>query len=574
MKCKADFWEYAYIAGFFAACWLWLFLAVPYHISFKEQTGVFLMNSGFIASYLLKPGAVASLAGDFLTQFFWFKPVGPVITVLCLILLWAVTRKALGKCGMTKGIHILSLLPVAVEMAFITYLNYPLSCTTGIIAAVSLAWLCMHLSDRHGSVIPFFLAMPFVYPAVGAHMVTFLLLFCIYFRRRPVAAAAGILAGTGIMLVEGYLYNLSLTGTLVYPVIPGYKLPALALLALSPASIPAAAILSSLKSRSWISIITASVSLFLAIYLNYGYTEEYMIEMETNACRGQWEKVWDMAEDAPDSYFYGTFYRNLCLARQDALPDRLLQYHQVPEGGMNVPINPGMDYLWAFSSIDQLLEVGDIPQATGCALLCQTIMPHSNSSQMLRRLAELAMIAGDNDVALKYLDLLSRTIVHRRWADRKKSEIASGTLSKELAAYREKSAAADRLFLQSDWYASLRNLAECNPSDRTAADYLMCSLLLGKKTQSFIAAFDRHYLGKDVKVPELYYEALLSNVHDEESFTDTVRKYGIPAAIANRYMEFLKAGGESDGNFEQLEEFKGTYWYYLVTTHLSTNVRI
>ena len=65
---------------------------------------------------------------------------------------------------------------------------------------------------------------------------------------------------------------------------------------------------------------------------------------------------------------------------------------------------------------DALLEMGDVSQATDCALLAQTVIPGHYSTRMLRRLAQIAVITADYDVARKYLNILMRTRNHRAWA--------------------------------------------------------------------------------------------------------------------------------------------------------------
>ena len=576
-RCKSRFWEHLYILLFLIGCWLWLFLAIPCQISFKEQTGAFIMEPGIWSEYLSRPAFLSSITGDFLMQFFWFRLAGPSILCVLMLMLWLGAAKALIRCGVERIAYLLALIPVAAEMSLVSYLNYPVSATVAFVVSVWLSVAWMWLRERIGKPLPAFLVLliltavsfPFL---TGGHTLTMLVACSMYSLRKEWIQHLSIPAYLLLILVFSKAYQLSVAGCLVYPVTLGYKIPATVFLAVGPVSLIAAALIGLVCNKPWIGIIISSISLFFGILLTYNYMREYMVRMNACAYRKQWDKVWRLAVDAPDDMFFGTFYRNVCLARRSELPDRLLEYPQLSDGGMNVMVEPGSDYLWLFASIDQLMEVGDVSQATGCALLCQTIMPGGRSTHMLRRLSELAMVSGDYDVAHKYLNMLSHTIVHRKWARNMCDSIASGQLTSELMYYRGIASKTDRMFLQSDWTGSLNSLAETNPGNKTAIDYLLCSHLLAKQSQQFTAAYDKYYLNRFdrvIKVPELYQQALVTLITDQKSFVAIVSRYGIDKQITDRYQEFLAALEKSGGALDGLGEFKGTYWYYMVSRNLS-----
>lgn len=576
MRCKSRLWEHLYILLFFVGCWLWLFLVQPYHISFKEETGAFIRLPGMFAAYMSKPAALSAFIGDFLTQFFWYRALGPMILCALFVLLWLGTAKALVRCGVERVAYLLALLPVAVEAGFVSYLNYPLSATVAFVSAVWLSVACMQRPSRNGFDLLAWVMITLSYSLLtGGQVITVLVLFLLYRRRvNWRILIVEILMLSGAILILGSNFELSPLGRLVYPVIPGYKLPALILLALGPVSVLLAGILGLSGFKPSYSAVLSCVALSVSLTSSFNSQEEYMVRMSVNAYRGHWNKVWTLAEDAPESMFFGTFYRDVCLARKSELPDRLLEFGQKGSDGMHVLVERGTDYLWLFASIDQLMEVGDIPQATGCALLCQTIMPGGNSTFALRRLSELAIISGDSDVAKKYLDMLSHTVVHRRWAEAMKDSLTAGHLPQELSYYQAIASKNDRLFLQSDWYGSLESLAATNPANRTAIDYLLCAHLLDKQLQSFVAEYDKYYLNRFdrlVHVPILYQEALVTGITDSESYRETVSKYQIDSDVTQRYSRFLEALDKSGGNVGELGEYKGTYWYYLVSNRLSSN---
>lgn len=58
----------------------------PYHLFYQEQNQLFLFSWDYITTYLDKPGWLACLTGDFLTQFYYYRFAGP--TILTLSILW------------------------------------------------------------------------------------------------------------------------------------------------------------------------------------------------------------------------------------------------------------------------------------------------------------------------------------------------------------------------------------------------------------------------------------------------------------------------------------------------------
>ena len=68
------------------ACFVFFQFFYPYHLFYQEQNQLFLASWDYLKSYLDKPGWLACLAGDFLTQFYYFRYAGPIILTLCILL--------------------------------------------------------------------------------------------------------------------------------------------------------------------------------------------------------------------------------------------------------------------------------------------------------------------------------------------------------------------------------------------------------------------------------------------------------------------------------------------------------
>ena len=220
---------------------------------------------------------------------------------------------------------------------------------------------------------------------------------------------------------------------------------------------------------------------------------------------------------------------------------------------------------------DALLEIGDVSQATDCALLAQTVMPGHYSTRMLRRLAEIAVVTGDYDVAVKYLNILSRTRNHRAWAADLTECIMSDSIPDQYLIWRSRTAPVDRFFGQGDIRASLNIIASESPYNKVAIDYLLCSYLIDKNVNRFISYYDKYYLNaldQVVTVPDLYQEALMVNVNSNESLRETVEKYGISGRVVEKFMNLMQARIQSEDPDVITEEAVGTYWNYIMAVRL------
>ena len=75
----------------------WWFFQFHYEYSFyyKEQNQLFLWSQDYVMDYLDRPAWAAQLAGDFITQFFYYTYVGAAVFVGLLLVTGDLTRRAL-----------------------------------------------------------------------------------------------------------------------------------------------------------------------------------------------------------------------------------------------------------------------------------------------------------------------------------------------------------------------------------------------------------------------------------------------------------------------------------------------
>ena len=572
--------DFCFAAGVLVLSWVMLFADAPYRLDFKEQISIFLLDADRISWYISNPAVVSSIAGDWLTQFYTSRMMAPTLSVI----LFAAIIKGLAEFFRKSEPErpdclVLMSIPVLLEGYFMTFPNYPVSSTVGLAISVWAAVGLASLKDSKYSFLIYGLSVPLMFVIAGAHAFTVALLLAFLKRKDGVTPMLAIAMGVVLMIICGRLYNLTLLHTFIWPVWPGYIIPHQALILLMPWLVLAMMILSLFYERvmdaRWLRalyplIIISGMSVSGALKDD---ELERTVKIGTLAYRNEWNKVREMASSYKwRTNFYRTFYWNLCNAREGRLADELLR------GGWGtssdilfLSTRKGDPYFSMMYFTDALLEMGDVSQATDCALLAQTVMPGHYSSRMLRRLAEIAVVTGDYEVASKYLNILSRTRNHKKWADNLSECIRTGDIPEQYLVWRSRTAPEDVFFTQGDIRSSLAILARENPYNRVALDYLLCSYLLDRNVNSFIGLYERYYLNsldQVVKVPDLYQEALLTNVTSSESLSETVRKYHISEEVAVKFLNLMSARAKSENPHTITQESSGTYWHYIMSVSL------
>ena len=555
-----------FISLFFAVYGVFFFFFYPYHLQFKEQLILF---GGDILPYLQKPAAISEFLGNYLTQFYLLTGVGSLTLMGFLLLLWAGSFFAFKRTGIVRNITLLALLPVAAEAALSCFTEYPLSMVIGAVAAV---WMFVALSYlKNKTVFSFALLVTAValYLLTGAHFLLFLLFAFIEQIRRKVhwilLAATAIIA-LATPFIASRFYYLTVSQAYFYPIIEHYLLKQPFLFLLTEVSLLAAFLLNFWRIKKLFLYCIILIIAPLEVYLMSDFKEEYNLGLSSEAYFGNWNKVEALSKKEKYNTYISAYYGNLANVRKGKLAEELLKQYQPAEFGLFFKIRETDSYINLMAAPDVLMECGDMAQAQHSAMLAMIFTPHQRSSRMVRKLAEIAIANGEYPVAGKYLNMLSKTALHRRWANENRELIANDTTTFEFSGKRAFLSQRDTLFVSNDWRAALVNLLESNPQNRKAADYLLCYHLLRKDLKFFKADYDAYYYPAfGNSPPELYQEALLMLLNNEDEGQRRVesRKYRINQLVWNRSNNFLSLFENTQRNDGIIRSsFSTSYWFY------------
>lgn len=287
---------------------------------------------------------------------------------------------------------------------------------------------------------------------------------------------------------------------------------------------------------------------------------EELLALDTNAYFGRWEKVSQLAQKDSRTGI-STFYYNLSNAMRGQLPDKLMDYYQPFSKGLFLPVDPSGNYL-SFMAVNELwFQLGDMTMAEHSGILGMISTTDHRSARMLKRMAEINLINGDDEAALKYLRMLQKTWKYQTWAEQRIPGQQTPAVKQWLEHKRKYIPSSDTLRASADARLSLRHLLKSNPDNLMAYHYLLCYELLNKDITSFVEDF---VPGKALP-SRLYHEAILihlirknGNLTEEDFNT-----YQFTPEVLQDFQEYTRIYEQNQGNGAALQaKFGRTYWFY------------
>lgn len=465
---KPDFMDFIWIAGTIG-CFLFLVLAYPYHFYHQEQLilcvpGDETSHQGFFSRI--------NEFGNFITQFYYYKCVGPFILTLLLqgigLLSYCTVSSLLGKLKIPSGIAVIpSLIICCSEFWLACSTNYPLGNTLILFLVVSL-----------------------------------LFAFVRTYRGSKIISSCWM-----VFLAIGLIFQIS-----------------------------------RLEDKKY-----EGISLRL----------EKFYAIDTEAYFGHWEKVERLTQEDLGNYV-SSYYHNLAKAKQGKLADGLLDYYQENTRSLLIPVRENESDFSIQAASEAWFQMGDMTLAEHATILGMIFSPHHTGSRAVKRLAEINLIQGETEAAEKYLHILSKSWVHRKWADQHRPGKQTEKVAHFLSMQQSLLPKTDTLRLAGQDRASLLNLLDENPANTLARDYLLCHDLLAKN----LPAFGRDYLkyANGLYTP-LYAQALLIVKSVEP---DLLKECKMPMSndILQQNQAYVNQFTKCKGKKSEMAAFKHTYWYY------------
>lgn len=520
----------------------------PYHLFYQEQNQLFLFSWGYIITYLDKPGWLACLAGDFLTQFYYYRYAGPTILTLSILMTGYNVR-----CGVEdtdiKGTWIPYTIAIAVMTmlaCFSFHYDYKLSSIIAVAGGANIFRFSTKilvstrmfvkklesLAERHTSLdgtrlpqwitaVSIFISMLVCHWFFGCGMWVYaalVLLGCIKYINKPgnYTRLAAIAIPLFIIMLDKRLYFIDFQTLYTHPGLGKFVKPQMDL--------------------------------------------EKTLAADCEYYFGNYNTVVNMVEKDKEPNSYMKFYYNLISAQGRSLPAVLLKFPNNYLGTFET-LGPDTPPL-TIKTINELYWIlGDMTFCERAAILANVCSPENRNIRMMKRLAEINLVKGDYNAARKYLRILQKTFVWSRWANRafdalgKKASSYDKALLQQYIDKRPYLNTRDTLRLNDNCHTIMSELMESNPNNYIAINYMLCSDLLLKDMETFKHDYDAYYLKQqNVAYETLYQEALAIYLAGTQAPLAEWAKYIKRQDVLQRFKQY----NDQRGN----PAFKNTYWYY------------
>ena len=363
------------------------------------------MSWDHVTTYLDKPGWLACLAGDFLTQFYYFRYAGPIILTLCILLTGYNIRCAVGMADI-KGrwvAHSVAFIVMILLICFSFHYDYRLSSILAVAggARVFRVSTSLLISTRmfikkierrneqglflNGSGIANWVSVISIFVSVFV---------CHWFFGYGVWVY-------GALTFASCIANIMMAGTY-------YRLAAL---------IIPFFLLMLTKRLYYCDFQTIYTYPGIGKLAKPQLDQERTLAVDCKYYFGNYNQVINMVEKDKNPNQYMKFYHDLVMAQFRSQPASLKKYPNKDIGTFEtLETNPSLLTIHALNELYWALD--DMTFCERAAMLGNIYSPNCRNIRMVKRLAEINLVRGNYAATRKYLRILQKTFVWKRWADR------------------------------------------------------------------------------------------------------------------------------------------------------------
>lgn len=571
----------------FTTVFVFLHVFYPYHFFYIEQFQLFIFTPHFFIEHLSNPGGFVEYLSLFAIQFFIVPYVGPAtisfFITLSFLFSFLMVNKLQNDNGLKNRFWLLSV-GTALSCLYLTVdFNFYLHGVFAYLLCLLFILLILQVENPFLRLTLSFVAVPLIFWVAGSVSVLFATVLSIYevYQNRLWNRKLG----WGLLLVWAVVISYF---AVRYGYIGSTRAAFLPDMYAQPRVIPSVfvyipwgfcvgivLIIPQLKKIKFPGtrviqhgiqiVILLSVLVYWLVSL--GQRKFYMFQkFDYYARNEQWDKIIEAQLGKKQSNYLLLNYLNLAYAQKGQLLQHLFDANQ--QSVHCLKIQPDNIRILAPLLCDIDFCIGDFASSQQYAFEGNLICRGAGSGRLLKRLAEAALMFGNDQLARKYCQLLGKSWFYNKWAERHLIELNSLVLSNspDLIAKRKCLPAKNSREFASDFPVQLEQLSWFNPENYAASNYLQAYYLLSKDIErlcSFLGSNPELNLGKK-EVPEACQQALLAYF---EAKPDLWAAKGITIKTVELYQSY-KSFLRNDQNDKELRTlmkkyFGNTYWFYL-----------
>ena len=579
----------------FFITWLWL----KPHLVYMAQQPVFFFGSHFFREQLSYPGGLIDYVSAFLTQFYIYPMIGALIITFALAAIYFSTKHFLRTFDKNHSAS-LYFVPAIILFGMFFHYSHPLSFTLSPLISLLFFLLYSQLPFQQSvvrAIAHLIFCIALYYIAAGPFLVfsALCLLYELLNSRRawPYRAVLGAvivlvtfliprLSASYFFLINAkdtytYLLPFSLTYKLFFLPYLLYLFFPLAALGLAIASgIPAkdnkkapkrsASFL--VKNRSV--IFQTSIVLVLTAVIAFLSADQQIrtvLQVEHYAAQGKWDKILQMVRgQSAIRHRVVALQMNRALYHSGRMAQEMFAFPQ-NWGVTGLLMTHGDAFTTPLENSDIMFELAQINSAEFWAFEALTLL--GETPLVLKRLALVHLLKNEYPAATRCLELLKKTIFHRKWAQHYLDLIAhpeSLQHDRELQPIRPLMIGTDFLIRSGYAKIELEALVQNNRRNRMAFEYLMAFDLLSGRLDPFMENLEFLQELNYTAIPRHYEEAIVLYMA-----ANNLEKIRLPLPLTQetmqRFDEFVQTlsrfGNDKLAARNDLQKkFSDTYWFY------------
>lgn len=581
MKVITNFWK-PFLSLLFAIAvivfWGGLY---PFVLAYQEQFQLFLWDDEYLFSRISQPGGLARYLGEFIVQFYNLVTVGALVLSVLFVLIQGITWNLCKKQGgkVCEVWYVMSFIPSLLLWLIMGDENVMMSFVVAYI--FQLALLLFIPEKQKAKWIFVVLGIPLSYWFFGPVVFMLVLYLAVY----EVVNNSSKWQAVCIVLLE---FVLALTCVLIsvslvnYPLsqlfygidyyrIAGIYLYLFLLLEVVTATLPyLMRILPKYDGKRvvWSNIIVAVALGILSFLLKpkaYDDKKYDLVEYDYLSRMERWNDIIAKSEKNIPDLPMSVSITNLALGMTNQLGDRMFDFYQ--NGGEGLLPRFERNSFTALSASDIYYHLGMVNTARRFAFEAQEGIPNYNkSARIMKRLVETNLINGQYSVAMKYLQILDKTLFYKKWAGRMMSLLANKQdidCHPEYGYMRKCHLRKDFLYSETEVDKILGLLFVQNNENKLAMQYMAVYPLLEKNLQKlmlYLPFIENKILYNPKAIQEgVAMACVQQHQQPPQGFIDQLTE--------DRFREFAQIYANQGKNSSQLNSFKNTYWYYMLVTN-------
>ncbi len=548
---------------------------------YQVNRSLFVFSAEYLKEFFVKPGGLLSYSASFLTQAYISPFSGSLLTALLLVIISLVLKDIIDRISEKCSLKLLLvLLPSLMILYGYSYPDMNIRNPAGFLLA--LLWF-------KGMAFPgswyirrtFLFLLPLFYFFAGAFAIisagTWFAFILIYRKGKErlndiiltliiiavtyfLSAKVLYLQPSEILTGNPLIFNESLRTT--------HIIVATAILfILYPILISLTGSFKTNKVRSKISASTILVVLALSVYFMSHYNgsdTSKILQIERMFYGGEWDKIIARHEKSPSGNIVEQFYYNLALSQKGELCERMFAGDQSC-GPMSLSLEG--DKGQSFRTMHYYYTIGLVNEAHHLAF--EQMVQHGYTPENVKMLIRTDLINGNYGVAERYIDVLDKTLLYKKWARKYRSMLSDKQLIPADPDLGEKIKLMPRedFFVHTDDSRNIDLFIKSNPGNKRAFEYKMARLLLEKDIMTAIDESAK--LGKTgyKRIPRHIQEAALIY----SNYSGKLPEMGgltLEPETGRRFLDYLKYIETLKKNRSLPEKNakkseKNTFWYYL-----------